>query len=260
MRNMNLNLRVLKLRVMMVVLTMCFLFRKHIGMLFIEARYEIKMAWIDRKYRLINLYLKCKKCIIDTFKLFIGTVLIISRNVKIYYMTSNKEEFEVFKKQMKNTSFLKPGIDFTPVAERRILQFFFEEFGIENIFEFLNKKGVKFYTLDRSYNYQLLKMFDGSFIPSVDRLVVKSASSSLFVHEAMHALQKHEYNRFGFVDKCRNFRASVFANIWHDMSYYYALDFEVEAYDIQEKYLKFVDLDMKCRSRAMKRMMDKITK
>ena len=200
-----------------------------------------------------------KREMVYLYKLVVGFVLIQYKNIRVYMNTENRAEFEVFKKKMSNATFLIPGIDLTDVAYDRIIRFFKQEFDIENIFEWLYLKGVRCYSLDKNYDYKLLKQFDGSFIPSVDRLVVKKANGSLFVHEAFHAIQKHEYGRFGFMDIMRNLRASIFLNVWQDPSFYYALDFEVEAYDVQERYLRFVDLDMQ-KSRAMKRMLDKITK
>lgn len=193
------------------------------------------------------------------YKLVVGFVLIQYKNIKVYMNSENRVEFEVFKKKMTNAPFLTPGIDLTDVAYDRILRFFKQEFDIEDIFEWLYTKGVRCYSLDKNYDYKLLKQFDGSFIPSVDRLVVKKANGSLFVHEAFHAIQKHKYGRFGFMDIMRNLRASIFLNVWQDPSFYYALDFEVEAYDVQEKYLKFVDLDMR-KSRAMRKLAEKISK
>lgn len=244
------NLRVLKLRLMMVMLTICFLFRKHIGVLFIEARYEIKMAWIDKKYRIINMYVKHKKSIMDTFKFLVGAPKLLGGQLKVYFGTDKdgREEFDVFsKKGTLQNDWIKPGIRLSEVSRDRITRFYKETKGIENIFNYLDKKGVELYTLDNEKEYKVLSHFDGAYIPSRNRIVAKYANAELVVHEIMHAIQKHEQNGFGKIDMFKNFRAAVFMKVWGDFSYYYNLDFEVEAYNIQDKYHKFVRKDMKSK-------------
>lgn len=244
------NLRVLKLKAQMLVLTMCFLFRKHVGMFFVEVRYRMSMYWINVKYKCINLYNKNKKSIVDTFKFVVGAPKLVGGQLKVYFGTdtSGREEFDVFsKKGTLSNSWIKPGIRLSEVSKDRIVRFYQETKGIENIFDYLNEKGVELYTLDNEKEYKVLTHFDGAYIPSRNRIVAKYANAELVVHEIMHAIQKHEQHAFGRLDVFRNFRAAVFMKVYQDFSYYYELSFEVEAYDIQNKYHKFVRKDMRSR-------------
>lgn len=122
----------------------------------------------------------------------------------------------------------------------KIIEFFKEKDGIENIFHLLEENGVQFVTVPHNI---IKRWYAAAFVPARNRIVVttglEGADESLIVHEIQHALQKLFFGRFNTKDICNNIVAVAYIGAYNDYSKYFSLDFERQAYDVQGMYRRF---------------------
>ena len=122
----------------------------------------------------------------------------------------------------------------------KIIEFFKEKDGIENIFHLLEENGVQFVTVPHN---TIKRWYAAAFVPARNRIVVttglEGADESLIVHEIQHALQKIFFGRFNTKDICNNIVAVAHIAAYNDYSKYFGLDFEKQAYDVQGMYRRF---------------------
>ena len=122
----------------------------------------------------------------------------------------------------------------------KIIEFFKEKDGIENIFHLLEENEVQFVTVPHDI---IKRWYAAAFVPARNRIVVttglEGADESLIVHEIQHALQKIFFGRFNTKDICNNIVAVAYISAYNDYSKYFGLDFEKQAYDVQGQYRRF---------------------
>lgn len=122
----------------------------------------------------------------------------------------------------------------------KIIEFFKEKDGIENIFHLLEENGVQFVTVPHN---TIKRWYAAAFVPARNRIVVttglEGSDESLIVHEIQHALQKLFFGRFNTKDVCNNIVAVAYISAYNDYSKYFNLDFEKQAYDVQGIYRRF---------------------
>lgn len=140
----------------------------------------------------------------------------------------------------KITKYGEVAVNLSEEHANKIIDFFREKDGIENIFHLLEENGVQFVTVPHSI---IKRWYAAAFVPARNRIVVttglEGADESLIVHEIQHALQKLFFGRFNTKDICNNIVAVAYIAAYSDYSKYFNLDFEKQAYDVQGQYRRF---------------------